>query len=79
MAATGEKESFRKVVLPVESCRGGILKTNRFLVLLLLVVVVFLTGVTLYQNHVIAKQSSELRWLLENCNQGVPAPGPAKK
>ncbi len=55
------------------------MKTNRFLVLLLLVVVVFLTGVTLYQNHVIAKQSSELRWLLENCNQGVPAPGPAKK
>jgi len=79
LAATGEKESFRKVVLPVESCRGGILKTNRFLVLLLLVVVVFLTGVTLYQNHVIAKQSSELRWLLENCSQRVPAPGPAKK
>jgi hypothetical protein len=55
------------------------LKTNRFLVLLLLVVVVFLTGVTLYQNHVIAKQSSELRWLLANCSQRVPAPGPAKK
>ena len=79
MAATGEKEPFRKVVLTVESCRGGVLKTNRFLVLLLLVVVVFLTGVTLYQNRVIAKQSSELRWLLENCSQRVPAPGPAKK
>ena len=55
------------------------MKTNRFLVLLLLVVVVFLTGVTVYQNHVIAKQSSELRWRLENCSQRVPAPGPAKK
>ena len=55
------------------------MKTNRFLALLLLAVVVFLTGVTLYQNRVIAKQSSELRWLLENCSQRVPAPGPAKK
>jgi len=79
LAATGEKEPFRKVVLPVESCREGILKTNRFLALLLLVVVVFLTGVTLYQNRVIAKQSSELRWLLENCSQRAPAQGPGKK
>ena len=55
------------------------MKTNRFLVLLLFVVVVFLTGVTVYQNRVISKQSSELRWLLENCSQRVPAPGPAKK
>ncbi len=63
----------------MKSRRGGILKTNRFLVLLLLVLVVFLTGVTLYQNRVIAKQSSELRWLVENCSQRAPAPGPAKK
>lgn len=55
------------------------MKTNRFLVLLLLVVVVFLTGVTLYQNHVIAKQSFEIHWLLANCSERVPAPGPAKK
>jgi len=55
------------------------LKTNRFLVLLLLVVVVFLTGLTLYQNRVITKQSFEINWLLANCSQRVPAPGPAKK
>jgi len=79
LAATSEKEPFRKVILPIKSRRGGILKTNRFLVLLLLAVVVFLTGAALYQNHVIAKQSSELRWLLENCSQRVPAPSPAKK
>ncbi len=55
------------------------MKTNRFLVLLLLVVVVFLTGVNVYQNRVITKQSFEIRWLLAHCNERAPAPGPAKK
>ncbi len=79
MAATGEKEPSWKVILPVKSSRGGLLKTNRFLVLLLLVVVVFLTGVNVYQNRVITKQSFEIRWLLAHCNERAPAPGPAKK
>ncbi len=52
------------------------MKTNRLLVPFLLVAVVFLGGVTLYQNRVIAKQSFEIRWLLANCSQRVPAPNP---
>ena len=43
------------------------MKSNRFLMLFLLAAVVFLSGVTIYQNRIIAKQSSEMRYLLEHC------------
>ncbi len=58
------------------------MKTNRFLVLFLVVAVVFLGGATIYQNRVIAKQSFELHWLMSNCSMRVPAlpsPTPPKK
>ena len=65
-----------RVILPVKSFCGGVLKTNRFLVLFLLVAVVLLTGINVYQNRVIAKQSFEIRWLMANCSQRLPAPAP---
>ena len=55
------------------------MKTNRFALVFLLVAVVFLTGVTIYQNRVIAKQSFEIRWLLAHCSERVPAPAPRGK
>ena len=55
------------------------MKTNRFLVLFLLVAVVLLTGINVYQNRVIAKQSFEIRWLMANCSQRLPAPAPTRR
>jgi len=67
------------------------LKTSRFLVPFLVLAIVVLTGINIYQNRVIAKQSFEIRWLLANCAPRgpvltpktppapAPAPAPPKK
>lgn len=45
---------------------GGLLKQSRMLVPFLLAVIVLLTGLCIWQNHIIQQQSFEIRWLLAN-------------
>lgn len=42
------------------------MKNSRFLVPFLLCVIVLLSGIVVYQNHIIAQQSFEIRWLMAN-------------
>ena len=55
------------------------MKTSRFHVPALLVVVLLLTGVSIYQNRVIAKQSSQIQWLMAHCSIRLSEPSAPQK
>ncbi len=49
-------------------------KSSRFLVLVLFVTVVALTGLNIYQGRVIQRQSDEIRWLMTHGRFTVTPP-----